>query len=145
MMGCTSMIAGIFAYRIRHVSCGDDACALFGSNRDVTVKNCFFSRDGRYSVLARVIRRISSFPCVSYDTFGCPIKVQVEKGSRLDNILFRILLPQKCVKRSPIVDATVENPVWGPVASFANRKNQCRPGRPPGCRVAWSGRFAYSS
>src|SRR5262245_37397367 len=54
------------------------------------------------------------------------------KGSRFQ--------PQKCVKRSPIVDATVENPVWGSVASFANRKNQCRPRTPsrvPG-RLEWA-------
>lgn len=75
------------------VACGDDACALFGSNRDVTITNCSFST--RWSVFRfgqGDSEDITVSNCVIYDTFGCPIKVQVGKGSRLENVLFSNLV-----------------------------------------------------
>ncbi len=84
----------------RHVSvsncqieCGDDACALFGSNKDVTVTNSTFST--RWSVFRfgeGVCEDITVSNCIIYDTFGCPIKAQLRKGSRLENILFSNLM-----------------------------------------------------
>jgi hypothetical protein len=75
------------------IACGDDACALFGSNRDVTITNCTFST--RWSVFRfgeGVSENITVSNCVIYDTFGCPIKMQVGKGTRLENILFSNLV-----------------------------------------------------
>ncbi len=71
------------------IECGDDACALFGSNKDVTVTNCTFST--RWSVFRfgeGDTEDITVSNCVIYDTFGCPIKAQLRKGNRLENILF---------------------------------------------------------
>ena len=76
-----------------NVACGDDACALFGSNRDVTITNCTFST--RWSVFRfgeGVSENITISNCVIYDTFGCPIKMQVGKTTRLENILFSNLV-----------------------------------------------------
>jgi polygalacturonase len=75
------------------IECGDDACALFGSNRDVTVTNCTFST--RWSVFRfgeGVTENVTVSNCIIYDTFGCPIKMQVGKGTRLENFLFSNLL-----------------------------------------------------
>ena len=75
------------------VACGDDACALFGSNRYVTITNCTFST--RWSVFRfgeGVSEDITISNCVIHDTFGCPIKMQVGKGTRLENILFSNLV-----------------------------------------------------
>ena len=71
------------------VACGDDACALFGSNRYVTITNCTFST--RWSVFRfgeGVSEDIAVTNCIIYDTYGCPIKVQMRRGTRLENIIF---------------------------------------------------------
>ncbi len=76
-----------------NVVCEDDACALFGSTRDVTVTNCTFST--RWSVFrfgGGISENVTVSNCVIYDTFGCPIKMQVEKGSRMENMLFSNLV-----------------------------------------------------
>ena len=76
-----------------NVACGDDACALFGANRNVTITNCTFST--RWSVFRfgeGVSENITISNCVIYDTFGCPIKMQVASGTRLENILFSDLV-----------------------------------------------------
>src|ERR1019366_6403662 len=68
-------------------------CALFGSNRDVTVTNCTFST--RWSVFRfgeGVTENVTVSNCIIYDTFGCPIKMQVGKGTRLENFLFSNLV-----------------------------------------------------
>ena len=55
------------------IECGDDACALFGSNRDVTVTNCTFST--RWSVFRfgeGVTENVTVSNCIIYDTFGFP-------------------------------------------------------------------------
>src|SRR5581483_420887 len=66
-----------------NVVCEDDACALFGSNYDVTVTNCTFST--RWSVFrfgGGQCENLTVSNCVIYDTFGCPIKMQVRSGDR---------------------------------------------------------------
>jgi len=76
-----------------NVVCEDDACALFGSTRDVTVTNCTFST--RWSVFrfgGGKAENITVSHCVIYDTFGCPIKMQVESGSRMENMIFSNLV-----------------------------------------------------
>ena len=76
-----------------NVVCEDDACALFGSNRDVTVTNCTFST--RWSVFrfgGGQCENVTVSNCVIYDTFGCPIKMQVSSGDRMENMIFSNLV-----------------------------------------------------
>ena len=59
------------------VTCQDDACALFGSNKFITVTNCTFST--RWSVFrfgGGEAENITTSNCVIYDTYGCPIKAR---------------------------------------------------------------------
>ena len=75
------------------VACQDDACALFGSNRFVTVTNCTFST--RWSVFRfgdGEAENITISNCVIYDTFGCPIKMRCGARSRFENISFSNLI-----------------------------------------------------
>jgi hypothetical protein len=75
------------------VVCEDDACALFGSNRNVTVTNCTFS--SRWSVFrfgGGQCENVAVSNCLIYDTFGCPIKMQVSSGDRLENMIFSNLV-----------------------------------------------------
>jgi polygalacturonase len=76
-----------------NIVCEDDACALFGSNRDITVTNCTFST--RWSVFrfgGGTCDGITVSNCVIYDTFGCPIKMQVRSGDRMENMVFSNLV-----------------------------------------------------
>lgn len=71
------------------VECQDDACALFGSCKFVTVTNCSFST--RWSVFrfgGGEAENITVTNCLIYDTFGCPIKLRCGPGSRFENISF---------------------------------------------------------
>jgi hypothetical protein len=75
------------------VACQDDACALFGSNRFVTVTNCAFST--RWSVFrfgGGQAENITISNCVIYDTYGCPIKMRCGARSRFENITFSNLI-----------------------------------------------------
>jgi hypothetical protein len=75
------------------VECQDDACALFGSCKFVTVTNCSFST--RWSVFrfgGGVAENITVSNCLIYDTFGCPIKMRCGPGSRFENIAFSNLV-----------------------------------------------------
>jgi len=77
------------------VVCQDDACALFGSNKFVTVTNCTFST--RWSVFrfgGGEAENITISNCVIYDTFGCPIKMRCGARSRFENISFSNLIMQ---------------------------------------------------
>ncbi len=71
------------------VECQDDACALFGSNRFVTVANCSFST--RWSVFrfgGGFSENITVSDCLIYETYGCPIKMRCDSRSRFENISF---------------------------------------------------------
>ena len=71
----------------------DDACALFGSCRFVTVTNCSFST--RWSVFrfgGGVAQNISISNCLIYQVYGCPIKFHGTPGSRFENISFSNLV-----------------------------------------------------
>lgn len=75
------------------VVCQDDACALFGSNKFVTVTNSTFST--RWSVFrfgGGEAENITISNCVIYDTYGCPIKMRCGAGSRFENITFSNLI-----------------------------------------------------
>lgn len=73
----------------------DDACALFGSCKFVTVVNSTFST--RWSVFrfgGGSPENIVISNCVIYDTYGCPIKMQFGPEARAQNILFSNLVLQ---------------------------------------------------
>ena len=75
------------------IQCQDDACALFGSNKFVTVTNCTFST--RWSVFrfgGGEAENITISNCVIYDTYGCPIKMRCGARSRFENITFSNLI-----------------------------------------------------
>ena len=74
----------------------DDACAMFGSCKFITITNSVFST--RWSVFrfgGGVSENISISNCVLYDVFGCPIKFQGNEGSRFENISFANLVLQR--------------------------------------------------
>jgi hypothetical protein len=67
----------------------DDACALFGSCKFITVTNCSFST--RWSVFrfgGGEAEDITVSNCLIYETYGCPIKMRCGPGSRFENISF---------------------------------------------------------
>ena len=73
----------------------DDACALFGSCRFVTITNSVFST--RWSVFrfgGGFAENIAISNCVLYQVYGCPIKFQGNPGSRYENISFSNLVLQ---------------------------------------------------
>lgn len=104
------------------IACEDDACALFGSNRDVTITNCTFST--RWSVFrfgGGNPGDIAISNCVINDTFGCPIKMQIGAGSRIENVLF-----------SNLVMNNVTGPIY--IGLGSSPRNSLKPGetRPGG-------------
>ncbi|HEX7470395.1 MAG TPA: glycosyl hydrolase family 28 protein [Verrucomicrobiae bacterium] len=75
------------------IECQDDACALFGSCKFVTVTDCSFST--RWSVFrfgGGVAENITVSNCLIYETTGCPIKMRCSPGSRFENISFSNLV-----------------------------------------------------
>ncbi len=71
----------------------DDACALFGSCKFVTVANSTFST--RWSVFrfgGGNPENITISNCVIYRTYGCPIKMHFGPESQVRNILFSNLV-----------------------------------------------------
>jgi len=70
------------------VQCQDDACALFGSNKFVTINNCTFST--RWSVFrfgGGQSQNIAVTNCLIYETYGCPIKISAGKAN-IENLIF---------------------------------------------------------
>jgi len=77
------------------VQCGDDACALFGSCKFVTVTNSSFST--RWSVFrfgGGEAENITVSNCLIYETYGCPIKLRCSSGSRFENMSFSNIVMQ---------------------------------------------------
>lgn len=75
------------------IKCGDDACAMFGSCRYITVTNCYFST--RWSVFrfgGGHAGDIAISNCVLKEVYGCPIKFQGDPGSVFENISFADLV-----------------------------------------------------
>jgi Glycosyl hydrolases family 28 len=73
----------------------DDACALFGSCRYVTVTNSTFST--RWAVFrfgGGNPENITISNCLIYETYGCPIKMQFGPGAQVQNLLFSNLVMQ---------------------------------------------------
>jgi len=76
------------------VQCQDDACALFGSNKFVTITNCSFST--RWSVFrfgGGESQHIVISNCLIYDTYGCPIKISAGRAS-IENFSFSNIIMQ---------------------------------------------------
>ncbi|HVG15989.1 MAG TPA: glycosyl hydrolase family 28 protein [Chitinophagaceae bacterium] len=70
------------------IQCQDDACALFGSNKFVTITNCSFST--RWSIFrfgGGQSENIAITNCLIYDTYGCPIKISAGRAS-IENLTF---------------------------------------------------------
>src|SRR5581483_391174 len=73
----------------------DDACALFGSCKYVSITNSSFST--RWAVFrfgGGVAENITVSNCLLYQVYGCPIKFQCGSGSRFENMSFANLLLQ---------------------------------------------------
>lgn len=73
----------------------DDACALFGSCRFVTITNSTFST--RWAVFrfgGGNPENVAISNCVIYETYGCPIKMQFGGDSRAQNLVFSNLILQ---------------------------------------------------
>lgn len=94
------------------IACQDDACALFGSNKFITVNNCTFST--RWSVFrfgGGEAENIAVSNCVIYDTYGCPIKARFGGRSRFENITFSNLIMKNVTGPISIgLDSTRRNP-----------------------------------
>jgi hypothetical protein len=76
-----------------HVECQDDACALFGSCKWMTITGCYFST--RWSVFrfgTGVAEHITVSNCLFHRVYGCPIKLRADPGSRFENISFSNLV-----------------------------------------------------
>ena len=73
----------------------DDACALFGSCKFVTVTNSTFST--RWSVFrfgGGNPENVTISNCIINQTYGCPIKMQFGRESQVQNIMFSNLVLQ---------------------------------------------------
>ena len=71
----------------------DDACALFGSCKYVTITNSSFST--RWSVFrfgGGQAENIAVSNCIIYQAYGCPIKIQGGPNSRFENLSFSDLI-----------------------------------------------------
>jgi len=74
----------------------DDACALFGSCKYVTITNSSFST--RWSVFrfgGGQAENIAVSNCIIYQAYGCPIKIQGGPNSRFENLIFSNLIMQR--------------------------------------------------
>jgi polygalacturonase len=93
----------------------DDACALFGRCKFVTVTNSYFST--RWSVFrfgGGVAENIAVSNCVLHQVFGCPFKFHGSPGTRFENMTFSNIILQE---------------VTGPIGISVGPSN--RPGQPP--------------
>jgi hypothetical protein len=100
-----------------NIACQDDACALFGSNKFVTVTNCSFST--RWSIFrfgGGQCENITVSNCIIYETYGCPIKMRCGARSRLENISF-----------SNIIMKDVTGPITIGLDSTSRRANDNQP------------------
>ena len=98
----------------------DDACALFGSCKFVTVTNSVFST--RWSVFrfgGGVAENITVSNCVLYEVYGCPIKFHGRPGDRFENMSF-----------SNLVLKDVTGPIYISVGPSAKRNPSAAPDAP---------------
>lgn len=101
-----------------NIQCQDDACALFGSCKFITVTNSSFST--RWSVFrfgGGVAENITVSNCLLYQVYGCPIKFHGSPGSRFENMSFSNI---------------VLDDVTGPIHISIGPSSRPRPGRDSG-------------
>lgn len=102
----------------------DDACALFGSCRFVTVTNSTFST--RWAVFrfgGGNPENVTISNCVIYQTYGCPIKMQFGPDSEVQNLMFSDLVLQD---------------VTGPISiDLGNRRRGAPAGQPAPARTGF--------
>ena len=122
------------------VECQDDACALFGSCKFVTITNCSFST--RWSVFrfgGGEAENITVSNCLIYETYGCPIKMHAGPGARFENMSFSNLVMDKVT--GPIAINVGQQPRRSPGGARAPAQNSSAPAqtetrqpesRPPG-------------
>jgi polygalacturonase len=109
----------------------DDACALFGSCKFVTITNSIFST--RWSVFrfgGGFAQNISISNCVLYEVYGCPIKFQGNPGSRYENIAFSNLVLDNVT--GPIHVGVGPRRAVAPENAPAAAKDDMSTGAPPG-------------
>ena len=109
----------------------DDACALFGSCKFVTITNSIFST--RWSVFrfgGGFAQNISISNCVLYQVYGCPIKFQGNPGSRYENISFSNLVLDDVT--GPIHVGVGPRRTIAPENANAPVKDDMSTGAPPG-------------
>lgn len=95
----------------------DDACALFGSCRFVTITNSSFStRWSCFRFGGGVAQDVCISNCVLHQVFGCPIKFHGVPGSRFENMSFSNL---------------VLDEVTGPICISIGPREPQRPGSTP--------------
>lgn len=102
------------------IQCQDDACALFGSNKFVTITNCSFST--RWSIFrfgGGASQNIAISNCLIYDTYGCPIKISAGRAS-IENFTF-----------SNIVMQNVTGPIGIGFSGQSNNNNSSTSNQPP--------------
>jgi len=107
----------------------DDACAMFGTCRFVTISDSVFST--RWSVFrfgGGNPENITINNCMIYETYGCPIKLHFGPGSRVQNISFSNLTLQDVTGPISINlnnrarnDATAEAPQTGYLRNISFR------------------------
>ncbi len=79
-----------------HMSCGDDAIAIYQSGQRIVVTNCVITsrwaafRIGPFST--GTLKDITVSNCVVYDTYGAAIKLQMVEGGVMENISFSDLV-----------------------------------------------------
>ena len=120
------------------IECQDDACALFGSCKYVTVTNCSFTT--RWSVFrfgGGEAENIAVSNCLIYETYGCPIKMHAGRGARFQDMSFSNLVMKDVtgpiainVGQQPRRSQTAPPTTAGTVPSQAETRPQ--DSRPPG-------------
>jgi polygalacturonase len=73
----------------------DDACALFGSCKNINIANSTFST--RWAIFrfgGGNPENVTVSNCVIHHTYGCPIKIHFGPGSQAQNLLFSNLVMQ---------------------------------------------------
>jgi hypothetical protein len=96
------------------IHCQDDACALFGSCKFITITNTLFStRWSCFRFGGGIAENIAVSNCILYQVFGCPIKLRCEPGSRYENMSFSNLI-FKDVTGPISLGAGTQRPVTNP-------------------------------
>jgi hypothetical protein len=98
------------------IRCQDDACALFGSNKFITITNCMFST--RWAIFrfgSGESQNITVSNCLVYETYGAVVKIDVGRG-RVENLSFSNI---------------VMRDVTGPISIAFTGRGRQRAGGPP--------------